>query len=46
MAERNPMTRSHGWPTLKARDVLIDMDYTITYPTAPPEKELLDGLTE
>ncbi|MFH0963888.1 MAG: HAD family hydrolase [Planctomycetota bacterium] len=38
------MPRPPRWPTLSARHVLIDMDYTITYPTSPPEKELLDGL--
>ena len=31
-------------PELEARHILIDMDFTITYPTAPPEAELLKGI--
>ena len=31
-------------PKLKARHVLIDMDFTITWPTAPPDAEWLQGI--
>ena len=36
--------RRNEWPRLKAKYVLIDMDFTITYPTAPPSDELLKGI--
>ena len=33
-------------PKLAAKVILIDMDFTITYPTAPPEKALLRGIAD
>lgn len=36
----------HGAPPLKARHLLIDMDFTITRPTAPPDPQWLGTVAE
>lgn len=38
--------RQSDWPRLKAKHILIDMDFTITYPTAPPGEEFLKGIPD
>lgn len=38
------MPENESWPQLAAHHVLIDMDDTITYTTAPPSASLLKGI--